>query len=177
MKGWRLRQWSWSVGVSLMFVLILLFFYYTTIQRPLWDQRKQAIRDSIEQTPLVHAESAELSHSELGHMIVYGVDENDEKLIVWTLADMTESDDIEHVEQISYRYISEGVTEEQIESIWTHEHPEARLIRITPSWYDDMHAWEVFYEQTVQDGTRAYYDYYRFDDGQLLTTYTLTYTD
>lgn len=163
MKNWSLQRWGWVVGLTLVIAFIIVFFYYTTVQRPMWDMRKQAINTALAQTPMEVADRAELSHNELGHVIVFGKDETGQEMIVWTLDGS----------EVSWIYANEGMTQEEIEQIWRDANPQAKLIRIVPSWYDETYAWEIYYKKELVEGTRTFYDYYRFDNGEFIVTYTM----
>jgi uncharacterized protein YpmB len=163
MRNWGMRHWIWSLIGAAVLAVTVFFFYYTTVQRPLWDQEKHAARTVLQHTPMEKVTHTELSHSEEAFTIVYGQDAQDQSLIAWS-----------GNEKINYIYAHEGETEAEIEYAWRESHPDAELIRIVPSLYRSEYAWEVYYEEAGETGKRKYYDYYRFEDGELLNTYTMT---
>jgi len=164
MRDWKLRHWLLGAGLLVALLTVALFFYYSTVQRPLWDLKKQAVRTALKETPLERAERTELSHSEQAYVIVYGVDAESEAIIVWVSG---EGD-------THYAYTGNGTDEAQILEKWRSAHPDGELIRIVPSVLRDEYAWEIYYEKKEPRGVRKYYDYYRFEDGEWLNTYTLT---
>lgn len=165
MRKNKWKYWVWGAVAIVVTALVSVFYYYTTVQRPWWDTEKRAVRAALDRTPMEEAERTALSNSEESFVIVYGTDGENRPLIAW----------VESVtEDVYYAYPDQGTTEEQIRNRWRNAHPDARLIRIVPSLMRGEVAWEVFYEQEVEGGKRKYYDYYRFEDGELLVTYTLT---
>lgn len=167
MRSWGLRQWVWTGIGGILLLTVIFFLYYTTVQRPLWDQRSQAIREAMEHTPLDTAERVELSHGEQSFRIVFGEDESGQSLIAW-VGEETAS------EEIHYAYVDEGETEAEIIHAWQEANPQGKLIRIVPGQLKEQYVWEVLYEVQQEEGTRRYYDYYRFEDGEHVTTYTMS---
>lgn len=167
MQSWGVRQWVW-LGVGFILLLTaIFFFYYTTVQRPLWDLRSQAIREAKEYTPLKTAERVELSRGQQAFRIVYGQDESGQSLIAWVGEDADP-------ESIHYAYVDEGESEAEVIHAWQQANPKGELIRIVPSLLKEQYVWEVLYEVKQEEGTRRYYDYYRFEDGEHITTYTMS---
>jgi uncharacterized protein YpmB len=165
MRSWTLRHWIWFACFVILFAAAACFFAYTTVQRPLWNQESRAVRAALRETPMEHAERTALSHGERAFVIVYGLDEEEKSLIAWV-----GEEGVEH-----FAYPEEATSEEEIAERWRAAHPEARLIRIVPGMLRGEYVWEVYYDQKEEPkGSRKYYDYYRFEDGDLLTTYTLT---
>jgi uncharacterized protein YpmB len=164
MRRWTVRHWLWFAGVVAVVAVAAGFFFYTTVQRPLWDQERLAARTAVRETPMVLVERTALSHGEQAFVIVFGTDGEAKPLIAWVGEEGV----------VHYAYTEEATTEDEIAARWRAAHPEARLIRIVPGVLRGMYVWEVYYDQKEEGGSRKYYDYYRFEDGELLTTYTLT---
>ncbi|HEY0827631.1 MAG TPA: hypothetical protein VGE40_06020, partial [Bacilli bacterium] len=70
-----------------------------------------------------------------------------------------------------------GISKQQVEVKVLRQEPKADLIRIVPGTLNNDYVWEAFYKKLEKDGTRYYYTYYKFTDGQHIDTYKLSKMD
>ncbi len=157
----RWKVWSAVVAVAGI-ILFTVIWYYNVIQGPLWDAQQAAAQVALEHTEIVEVTAVEASSSENAYQIVYGADQEDEAWIVWVGKD-----------ELHAAKADDGLAHNQVRLLMQEKEPEAKLIRIVPGVWNDEYAWEVYYEKREDKGIRHYYDYYRFSDGQKLTTLRL----
>lgn len=87
------------------------------------------------------------------------------------IGDEVEGDD-SGIRVVHAAYESEGSNRNLLSIKMREKEPDVHIIRMTPGKYKADWVWEVYYKKSKQD-KRTYYDYYRFSDGELLTTLTM----
>lgn len=167
----RMRRKRWIQGIlitvgALTLLLLLAGRFYRTIQMPMWTAMAQAEQAAMERLGLVEVHSAERFIGERPYTVLtatYATYGAEDEVIVWMW------DDQIHIERQA-----DGMNREQIRTLALEEHPEKRILRITPGVLYGEYVWEVFYELPESGGVRKYYDYYRFTDGEKIETYRLS---
>lgn len=157
----RIHPFVW-IGIGLVAVILFIIWFYIAIQRPLWLQREQARNLILNETDIVTLESIHPFIEEKKYFVASGKDENGQPMVVWL------SDD-----DIYAAYIADNFPPALVRQRLLEEEPDAIIIRLVPGVYHEERAWEVFYKKEEAGGTRHYYTYYRFLDGEKLETYQL----
>ncbi|GIQ67598.1 hypothetical protein DUZ99_11035 [Xylanibacillus composti] len=158
----RWKVWS-AVIAAAAAILFAVVWYYNLIQRPLWDEQQAARKLALEQTPITEITSIETFSGAESYQIVFGTDEAGTEWIVWA-----------GKEELHAEKADDGWARNQIRLMMQENEPEAELIRIVPGVWKDEYVWEVYYLKRESRGKRHYYDYYRFSDGEKLTTLRLS---
>lgn len=162
-------RWARGVLIAVMVLAVLLLLairFYRTIQTPLWTALSQAEQAALDELGIVQVLSSERFIGDKPYTVLtatYAAQEAEEEVVIWMWEDRI------HMERQE-----DGVTREQIRSAALGENPAKRLLRITPGVLYGEYVWEVFYELASDEGTRKYYDYYRFSDGKKIETYRLS---
>lgn len=141
-------------------LIVVLILYFRAIYNDEWALRaaaKQAVTDAT------YIDRVERFAGEKEYHILFGSDANGRQTISWT--DGTAS----HTE-----YADAGISEEQVRQRVIARHPDNEPIRIVPGVLDGVYVWEAFYKRKEEDGTRYFYDYYRFDNGAEIDTWRLS---
>lgn len=157
----KLTIYKILIGSLLAFLLsfMLINFIYKSIFDEHWNERDEAIEKAYEQTELVKASDAELFSYEQAFTIVYGEDSEDKELIVWV-----------GEEDIHSEYATDGVNKNLLKLKMKEKQPDIEIIKMTPGKYKADWCWEVLYEKEIDGLKHTYYGYYRFSDGEPLTT-------
>lgn len=87
--------------------------------------------------------------------------------------DHDEINDSSEMRVVHAAYESEGFNRNLLSIKMREKEPDVHIMRMTPGKYKADWIWEVYYKKSKQD-ERTYYDYYRFSDGELLTTLTMS---
>lgn len=151
--------------IVLIIALLMTFvqFIYQSIMNSQWKLRNQAVQWAYELTDLRQSEQVEFFSFAESYNIVSGTDADGREMIVWV------GEEIIHQE-----YKDDGIGRNNIRIIVSEADENNKIIRITPGKYENDWAWEVLYEREEVDGVRQYYDFYRFADGELLNTLTMS---
>ncbi|OPA81482.1 hypothetical protein BVG16_04010 [Paenibacillus selenitireducens] len=160
-------QRKWIVIMISIFILIMLglHLFYRNIQSNEWTQEGMASKAAIETNALKKVTSVQKSVWEDVYYIVNGVNDQDQNMVVWVNQKGTSI----HAEQANA-----GMSKEAIQNKLLSKAPNAEIISAVPTIWEQQYAWQVFYKDKSEDGNmRYYYDFYRFRDGEYLTTYTL----
>jgi uncharacterized protein YpmB len=133
------------------------------VQAPQWTALAGAEAKAMERLQMKSVTSVERFVGDRPYSIIFGTNAADDEVIVWMW------DEELHIERQDA-----GRTREQMKALALEENPAKELLRITPGKLGDDYVWEVFYSlRSSEEGTRKYYDYYRFSDGEKLETYRL----
>jgi len=146
--------------VGIILVLVGLNFYYRYVQGPFWDEQKIAEAKAIDTGKLQEATDASKYVWDEPIWIVMGKDAEDEEAVVWLLP----------TEPLVYKQ-KNGVTEDSIKEAFRQEKPDASIEHVKLGFIHGEAVWEIFY--TRKESGSFFYDFYRFGDGSLLTTYNL----
>lgn len=158
-----MRKWTLSIIIGvLLCILILLSWLYYTAKDDFADAERTAIRWALELTSMTEVDHVEYFAGATNFTIVFGNNDIGEPLIVWV-----------NDERIHEEMASDGVVKSTIRKRVIERHGTVDFVHITPGELGDQWVWEVFYKKQDTQGTRHYYDYYTFKDGQWIDTYTL----
>lgn len=149
--------------LGLTLILVLTNWLYHSVQSKHNKEQQQAINEALAKTELVTVEQVDPFIGEDALMIVYGKDQEGKQLIVWVGKN-----------EIHAEYSLDGISKQQVEVKVLKQKPKADLIRIIPGKLKDDYIWEAYYKEEEKDGTRYYYSYYKFADGQPIDTYKLS---
>jgi len=137
--------------------------FYQTVQAPYWNTLDRAEAEAFERLDLQSVDAVERFVGDRPYSIVTGVDASGTPVLVWLWGE-----DGVHVERQDA-----GVSRADVKAAALAERPEMQLLRIAPGKLGETYVWEVFYSVRESNGTRKYYDYYRFADGEKIETYRL----
>lgn len=155
---------AWLSAAAVVALVLAAVLYYMAVQRPLWDGRDRAARLALSETPVETIDKKYVFNGETSYHVIIGKDKDGREWIVW----------VDEEGGVLTAATDEGVSEQEVRKLLRQRRPDAEVIRIVPGFKDGETVWEVYYRQREQDGgTRRYYDYYRFRDGEWLETYTL----
>lgn len=158
----RWKVWS-SLVVAVGAIVFAVIWYYNFIQGPLREQQQTARNLAVEQTAITEVTDVESFAGADSYQIVFGTDDKGEDWIVWV-----------GEEEIHAEKADDGWASNQIRLMMQEKEPDAQLIRIVPGVWQDEYVWEVYYQKREEKGRRNYYDYYRFRDGDKLTSLRLS---
>ena len=136
---------------------------YVTVQGEQWQEHHAAVERAMSETELAAVSKIETFRLAEEYTVIFGQDEDQRELIVWVGEN-----------EIHAEYASAGVSAQEVAEAVKRKDSGAEILRIVPGKLGGDWVWEVFYKKKQEKGTRHYYDYYRFSDGQLLETYTLS---
>lgn len=148
---------------ALVVLLVAAGLYYHAIQRNHYDRIEQVSQLALAHTELAEIGKVERFAGEKVYYVVTGTDDAGHPLIVWV------SDDETTVHSAVY-----GITADDAVALAKRHHGEDVIIlRVVPGMLTGEPVWEVYYERDEGDGTRRFYDYYRYYDGMKLDTLRL----
>ncbi len=151
------------LGLGLFFFIIQ--HVYSSLLRETWKEQNEAMQIALNETEMMKVEKAEPFHFEKSFIIVFGENIDEQEMIAWV--------DLEKRQVIHFEYTENGYNHNLIKLKIRESNPEVRILRMTPGQYREDWVWEVWYKKGEDEGERTYYDYYRFSDGELLTTLTM----
>jgi uncharacterized protein YpmB len=155
---------AWLCAAVVVAVVLAAALYYMAVQRPLWNERERAARLALSETPLESIDRTYVFNGEASYQVMIGKDRDGREWIVW----------VDDEGGVLTAAMDEGISEQEVRNLLRERHPEADVLRAVPGFKDGETVWEVYYRQRDKEGgTRLYYDYYRFRDGEWLETYTL----
>jgi uncharacterized protein YpmB len=163
MSGWSFYKFA---TVFLLIMLLLgaaILFYYESLHKRVWEDENKAIQAAYRETDMVDANRVETFAYQDPYRIVFGKDAENLNMIVWV-----------GEEEIHAEYAADGVNKNLLKLRLLEAKPDADIIRITPGKYNDEWAWEVYYTRPWNNDERTFYDFYRFSDGELMETLTLS---
>ena len=147
------------VGLLLMVLIGFAAWFYQNIQRDFYAGHDDAIEVALSSSSLMRADHVEYYAGDEPVRIVFGVNEQHEKLIVWV-----------GPEAVYEEKAADGADREQIRSLVAERHGEVEWIRLIPGIYKGAYVWEAFFTIAEQGGERYCYDYYLFRDGAHVDT-------
>jgi len=157
---------AYKISIAIIFMLILIFMSVNSIYKSVfneqWDKHSEVISVAMAQTELVKATNVESFSFEDYFMVVYGEDSEQRNMIVWVGED-----------EIHSEYAEDGYNRNLLRLKMREIYSDIQIIKMTPGKYKDDWVWEVLYRQSPSD-RHTYYDYYRFSDGELLLTLTMS---
>lgn len=153
------------IGSALVIAMIsCLFWFYHAIQGDHYDENEAAIRLAMEHTSLVRADHVDYFTGSEVYRIVYGVNGDNEKLLVWV-----------GKEDIHEELSKNGITRDDVHAEIKRAYGDRVMIkRIQPGKLGDDYVWEAFFSKKEDDGKEThFYEYYRFADGKRLDTWRM----
>src|SRR5690554_4905280 len=116
-----MKKWIWSIVAALScLIIILLLFYFSTIE-DYDDAERSAIKWTLELTSMTEVDHVEFFAGETNYTIVFGINSDGEKLIVWV------SD-----EQIHEEKESDGFARSTIRKLVIEREGPVSFVHITP---------------------------------------------
>ncbi|NDI34396.1 DUF5590 domain-containing protein [Chengkuizengella sediminis] len=163
LKKQKLIRYSVLIFLFLIIVFLVLRWYYLTIQSPHRAEVNEAVTKAYAETNLIEVMDTDTFIGDDVYTIIYGKNKEEQDIIVW----LSEND-------VHTELVSDGISKEEIKERILNNEPDIELLRVTPAKWTDEWAWEVFYKRDDEKGTRHYYDFYQFEDGEWLETYTMS---
>ena len=157
-RGWIL----WSCTAALL-LFIAINEEYRSLQQPVWVGEQQAEKAAMEQAGLSEVSSATKYVWDEPLWIVRGNDAGGRSVYAWLLPDRSPVVKDE----------ASSASAASISSALIQRWPGASIVKIRAGWMDGKPAWEAFYSRQA-DQKRYYYDFYDFQSGTYITTYSLT---
>ncbi|MEF3308192.1 DUF5590 domain-containing protein [Paenibacillus sp. GYB004] len=152
----------WSAAV-LAVVTIVLVFFYRSIHEEEWAERLEAKSTVIASTYMRTVDRVERFVGEKPYMVVFGQDEEGREAIAWV-----------NDGKAKMRYASTGITAEEARRKVEESNPDNEVLRVLPGVLNETYLWEVFYKRKDEEGSRYYYSYYRFDNGEEIDTWRMS---
>ena len=143
-------------------ILFLLHRWYVSIHADYWEGRDTAVTKAVYAADLVEVTQAKAFSGERSWFIVNGQDEEGTDWIVWVSE-----------EEIVVRQADDGISKQEAESYVMSRSGPVTIIHTIPGVWREELCWEVYYQKLESDGEIYYYDYIRFEDGELLETLRL----
>lgn len=156
---------GWTLWISALVVLLLVYLHaeYRSFQRPIWAAELQAEKLAQQKAGLKETSSAEKYVWDAPVWVVRGKNAEGQEVIAW----LPEKGEPLLLDMASSR--KEG----DIRSIFKQRVPDAHIHHVRAGMIGGQPVWEVFYTRK-QGQTRYYYDFYQYQSGEYMTTYSLT---
>jgi uncharacterized protein YpmB len=158
-----MKKWIWSIVGIITCLLVLFMWFYFTAKEEFDAAERKAIKWTLQLTSMTEVDHVEFFAGATNYTVVFGNNRDGEKLLVWV-----------NDEQIHEEKASDGVARSTIRKQVVDRQGPVTFVHITPGKLGELWVWEVFYKKQENNGTRHYYDYYTFKDGEWLDTYTLS---
>lgn len=162
--NWIQKSLIIILGLSIIVIAVGIFLYNDIINTKEMNF-EETNRVIINQTPIVKVENIELYHGDEAYHIVYGVNENEEKLVIFYPLEGKEKN-ITTIKQ------SEMFPEERLYNQWLSSCVNCELINISPAIKEDTILWEItYYDEndyyvlhyfSIKDGSS--YEKFRFKE-------------
>jgi uncharacterized protein YpmB len=157
------RGWTLWIVAFVVLLLVLLLAEYRSLQQPVWAAELQAEKLAQQSAGLKETSSAEKYVWDQPVWIVRGKNAEGQDMIAW----LPQKGDPLLLEASACR------TAQDIRSIFKQRQPDAVIQHVRAGMLGGQPAWEVFYTRKLGQ-TRYYYDFYQFQSGAYITTYSLT---
>ncbi|MGO4343949.1 DUF5590 domain-containing protein [Paenibacillus sp. MCAF9] len=157
-----LKRWLLLITAFLLLLLTVSFIYFREVQSPEWTAINAAKEQATKAADLMEIEKVHHHIWQKNSWVVEGINQQDEHVYVW----LTEE------QQPVIMKATEGISEKSLKDNFISKRPLAEIKRIQPGLLDDKTVWEIYYN----DGEKPdhyRYDFYRFDDGAFIDSYTL----
>lgn len=152
----------WCAAV-LAVVTIVLVFFYRSIHEEEWAERLEAKSTVIASTYMRKVDRIERFVGDKPYMVVFGQDEEGREAIAWV-----------NDGKAQMRYASTGIKAEEAQRKVEESNPDNEVLRVLPGVLNETYLWEVFYKRKDEEGSRYYYGYYRFDNGEEIDTWRMS---
>lgn len=157
-----LQRWLFVIVACLLLFITVFFIYFRDIQNPQWSAIRDVKKQAIKAADLASINNVYHHIWNKESWVVEGKNQEDEKVFVW----LTEDRLPEIIKA------SEGISERQLTNMFKNEKPDSELKRIQPGLLDDKPVWELYYSDG-QKPQHFFYDFYSFDNGDLINSYKL----
>ena len=157
-----LKRWLLLISACLLLLITVSFIYFRDVQSSKWLAIKEAKAQATEAAKLTEIDKVNQHIWQKDTWVVEGINEESEAVFVW----LTEG------QLPVVLKASEGISENSLKDSFKSKRLLAEIKRIQPGLLDDQPVWEIFYD----DGEKPHhyrYDFYRFDDGAFIDSYTL----
>lgn len=150
-----MKKWLF-IGLSVIVVYVTVIFVYfvhdtVTASRMVNDDY---IKAGLSKTPLVQITSTEHYYGTEPLVILFGLDEHDEEMVVWMK---------ENLSLIRHAWLKDGVRKEQIAATVTANYDVKKEIHIVPGIESNLFIWEAIYITTSGEYLYIYYDFFSGD--------------
>lgn len=159
----RTTKYVFGALSLVLLLLVLLIVLYIQAERPAWAMKQNAEQEVMHQYDLQRVTKTELFNGTKPYQIVFGVDAQDRKVIVW------HSKTKDHEE-----LAANGVNEQQIKTIIEQYGPDTSIIHILPGVWDGQYVWESCYSRIIGGRKQYFYDYNQFKNGEHIITLKVT---
>ena len=159
----RMRTVIAALVLGTILVLMLIQFFYQSIQSSQSKEQMEAVLQAKSHSALVSSDLVETYIGEKVYWIVSGKDKDGNNVMVWVSKD-----------EVHSVFVSDGISRTSLKQKILQLDPQADIVRITPGRLKEDYIWEVYYKKQENNGKRYYYGYYNFADGALIDTYRLS---
>jgi len=157
-----MRRAGLVVGAVLVLLAAAGGWIYNQIQSGFNTESELAMERALTETTLARADHVDYFAGEFIYRIVYGVNADNEKLIVWV-----------GPQEVHEAKASDGVTRSDVRAFVEGSHGTVEWNRLVPGKYEDEYVWEAYFKKKEIGGVRPFYEYYRFRDGERIDTLRL----
>ncbi|RUS48215.1 DUF5590 domain-containing protein [Cohnella sp. AR92] len=157
--------WRWVLLIVgfLLFICVAFYLYVQSADSQYTSDERKAIRLAKTDAGLKEIDGTYKHVWEETVWVVAGTDAQGEEWMVW---------ERQGEEGIVKEKLSSGYDEDQIVSLFRKDHPNNRIVRVLPGWFQNQPAWEIRYVNDPSTKRQAI-DFYQFKSGELLKTYDL----
>jgi uncharacterized protein YpmB len=156
------KKWLFWFIVGFLVLFFSSVLYYHHIQSPFEKMRQRAIQLVKEDGTITKVDKVSFSAYEKKHVIVFGRDEDNQKMIAWVTG-----------KEVYVESLENGISKLRVKQIVKMLYPNAVILHVVPNIWRDEYVWEIMYKDTHASNALSYYRYYRFSDGKLLAYYAL----
>lgn len=150
-----MKKWLF-VGLAVLIVFVMSIFVYL-IHDTVSASRtvhNEFIKAGLSKTPIVQITNAEHYYGTEPLIILFGLDERDEELVVWMKEDLS---------FIRHAWLKNGVSQDQIAATVVSNYDVRKEIHIVPGIENDIYIWEAIYLTTSGEYLYTYYDFFSGD--------------
>ncbi|WP_308639178.1 cell wall elongation regulator TseB-like domain-containing protein [Paenibacillus silvisoli] len=155
-------RWIALSSVVIIVILVLLNWYYRSVQSPVWLEESAAESEAKDRGSLSSVDSSYHYVWDDPVWVVKGKDQNGDTTYVW----------LKQNESITLR-ADQGVTKAVMKERFLADKPDASISHMKLGLFGGEPVWEVYYSRKQAGETNSYYEFYRFRDGSFLITYKL----
>lgn len=155
---------KWIVyGITILVVFVIILSVYFINQASFAGEYipERYLEIGRTKTPLVEITAASHYYGTDAYVILFGMDEHDEEMVIWMKDDLT---------FLRHAWLKEAIHKEAVDQKVRSEYNVKKKIKITPGVESDIFLWEAIY--TTDDGEYLY-AYYDFFSGDLLRSIKL----
>jgi uncharacterized protein YpmB len=157
-----LIRWLVLITGFVVFVIVSSVLYFRSADSEYRKAESAAAQIAQKQGGLVEVSESVRHTWDETVWVVTGKDSDNQTWMVW-----------ERKEELVKRKVNENMSEKQILSIFSQEHPGVTPIRVIPGWFQNQPIWEIRYKNSTGEGQQSI-GFYSFKDGTKLKTYVLS---